>query len=378
MKQLTFFLVLIFALSACKSVDKLYQEGNYKQILSKLEGKAKKGKLDRKEKNMLVKAMNKYGEEINADVITSLAANKPSEWLKAKKQLLKLDDIIRDVQGYSQVKSADINSSKVDELVPQLNVKLYDYTINQYDAAIANYERTKDRDYAQKAYAHAEKLYDYNGDPKTIESLSLIAVDLGHRTIFVDVDGPFGDGFIFDRYFESELNFRDDVFNTFTEHRITDADYSLSIEVDIIDKDFNESSRSDRYTKRVVDYYENVVDTSSNSTTEVPVYKDIEAIVETVEIVRYVEGAYEYEVRDNRNLRRFDYGSERHRVDEREVYYTLESGDEEAVPSNIKLSNVTRWDNRDDFDELLEQLYRELVNDFNGDVNIKNKLHKSN
>jgi len=375
MKHLTFFLVLIFALSACKSVDKLYQEGNYKQILSKLEGKAKKGKLDRKEKSLLIKAMNKYGEEINSYALTSLAASKPSDWNKAKKRLFKLDDKIAEVQSYSQIKASDINSSRLDELEPQLNEKLYDYTITQYDAAIANYDRTKDRDYAQKAYAHAEKLYDYNGDPKTIESLSLIAVDLGHRTIYVDVDGPFGDMFIFDNNFERQLDFDNDLFNTFTEFRVNDSDYDLEIDVEITRRDSDESSRSDRYTKRVIDYYDNVVDTATNSTNEIPVYKDIEAIVETIEIVRYVEGEYEYELRDNRNGRRFDYGSERRRIEEREVIYVLESGDEEAVPSNIQLSNGVFRNERNSYDDMLEELYRELVNDFNSDVNIKSKLH---
>jgi len=375
MKHLTFLFVLIFALSACKSVDKLYQEGNYKQILSKLESKGKKGKLDRKEKNLLVKAMNKYAQEINADVLTSLNASKPSDWIKAKKKLFKLDDRINEVQDYSQIKSGDIDPSRVDELVPRLNEKLYDYTINEYDSAIARYEKTKDRDFARKAYAHAEKLYDYNGDPKTIESLAQVAIDLGHRTIFVDVDGPFGDGFIFDNHFERQLDFDNDLFNTFTSFGINEADYDLSIDVEVTRRDTDESRRSDRYTKRVVDYYDNVVDTATNSTNQIPVYKNIEAIVETVELVRYVEGEYEYEIRDNRNLRRFDFGSERRRVEQSEVYYTLESGDEEAVPSNIQLSQGNIFNNRDAYDDLLEELYRELVNDFNSDVNIKNKLH---
>jgi len=375
MKHLTFLFVLIFALSACKSVDKLYQEGNYKQILSKLEGKAKKGKLDRKEKTLLIRAMNKYGEEINADALTSLNASKSSDWIKAKKKLFKLDDRINEVQSYSQIKSSDIDPSRLDELVPQLNEKLYDYTINLYDAAIARYEKTKDRDFARKAYAHAKNLYDYDGDPQTIESLAQIAIDLGHRTIYVDVDGPFGDGFIFDNHFERQLDFNDDVFNTFTSFRLNEADYDLLIEVDVTRRDTDESRRSDRYTKRVIDYYDNVVDTATNATTEVPIYKNIEAIVETVELIRYVEGEYDYEVRDNRNGRRFDFGSERRRVEQSEEYYTLESGDEEAVPSNIQLTRGNVINNRDAYDDLLEELYRELVDDFNSDVNIKNKLH---
>jgi len=374
MKQLLFLSVLIFALSACKSLDKLYQEGNYKQVLSKLEGKAKKGKLDRKERSLLVRAMNKYAEEVNAEVLNSMDGPKPSEWLKAKRKMIKLDDKINDVVSYSQIRESDINPSRADELIPLLNDQLYEYSFNEYDIAIGNYIRTNDRDYAKKAYAHAQKMYDYDGDPVFVDSLAIEAVELGHRIIFLDIDGPIADGFSFRNNFEDRLDFNDDVFNTFTEFFTSDAHYDLSIDVDIDRKDFNESTRSDRHTKRVVDYYETQVDTSSNSTTEVPVYKEIAAIVQTVEVVRYVQGGFQYEIKDNRNLRRFDYDRGSHRVEQIEYYYFLESGDEEAVPSNIRLSQDNSWDDWNAYDDLIEQFYEELAYLFNNEVNIKDRL----
>ncbi len=375
MKQFTFFLVLIFAVSACKSVDKLYQEGNYKQILSKLEGKAKKGNLDRKEKGMLVKAMNKYAEEINREVLESLNSSRPSEWTKAKKKLEKLEDSFDEVNNYSQVRSDDLIPSRIDELYPQLNTKLYNFTIDEYDEDIANYDRTGNRDYAQRAYGHAGRLYNYGGDIETIELLEIQAIDLGHRVTYVDVDGPIGYGFTFKNYFERELELNNDVFNTFVEFRnLSDIDYRLSIEVDITRADTDRSTRQDRYTDKVVDYYDNVIDTSTNQTNQIPVYKDVEAVVETAEVTRYVEGEYDYDIWDIRNNRRFDYGGERHRIEDSQIVYTLISGDEDAVPSNIDLSTRS-INSRSDYEDLLKELYRVLVDDFNNDVDIKARLH---
>ena len=373
MKHFTFFLVLIFALSACKSADKLYQQGNYKQLISKLEGKAKKGNLDRKEKDMLIKAVNKYSDQINGEVLSSLATNKPSEWIKAKKKLDKLEQTIEEVNAYSQIGSSAINPSRYDELHPKLNEKLYDHTISQYDEAIANYDETGDRKFAIQAHAFCRKLEEYGGDPKFIEQLEIQAIDLAHRTILLDIDGPILYSSLFDNHFEDELDFRNDLFNTFTEFWATeDIDYKLEIDVDIRRKDSDEKRTTDRYTERVVDYYENVVDTASNSSNKVPVYKDIEAVVETVETLWYVEGEYDYEIRDANLNRRIDYGTERHRVEHTELVHTLKSGDEDAVPSNITLSRFTVSD-REAYSELIEELFNELADDFN-DLRITNKL----
>ena len=374
MKQFTFLLVFIFALSACKSVDKLYQEGNYKQIISKLEGKAKKGNLDRKEKGLLVKAANKYAQEINTEVISSMEIDKPSEWIKSKRKLEKLDEKLLEIKNYSQIREDDIDASRYEELYPQLNEKLYDYTINEYDAAIANYDKTGNRDYAVKAHAHTRKLYDYDGDPDFIKQLEIQAIDLGHRTIYVDLDGPMMYSFLFRNHFENQIDLDNDLFNTFIDFGSNvKPDYTLEIEVDITRKDTDKKTRQDRYTDRVVDYYDNVIDTSTNTTNKVPVYKDIEAIVETAEILRYVEGEYDYDIRDERTNRRFDNGRERQRVERSEVIYTLISGDEDAVPSNIDLSSYT-ISTRQDYDDLIEELFRILAEDFNDDVRIKNKL----
>lgn len=375
MKRITFFLVFIFALSACKSVDKLYQEGNYKQIISKLDGKAKKGKLDRKEKSLLIRSVNKYAEQINGEVATSLNESKPSEWIKARKKLLKLDEKLAEVNSYSQIRESDIDASRFEELYTQLNKKLYDYTVNEYDAAIANYDKTNDRDYAKKAYAHARKLYDYGGEPELVEEMELTAIDLGHRVIYVDIDGPLDYSFLFRTQFERDIDLDDDVFNTFTEFGSSmDADYRLDLEVEITNKDIYENSRTDRYTDRVVDYYDNVIDTSTNSTNQVPVYKDIEAVVETSELTLFVEGVYVYEIRDLRTNRRHDSGNERRRIENTELVHRLVSGDPDAVPSNIDLSSQV-INTRDAYDDLVEELFRVLANDFNSDANIKNKLY---
>ena len=361
-------------MSACKSVDKLYQEGNYKQLISKLDGKAKKGNLDRKEKVILIKAVNKYSEEINAEVIESLAQSNPSDWIKAKKKLDKLEETTKEAASYSQIGSSAIIPSRYNELYPKINEKLYDYTLSLYDSAIADYDSSGDRKYAMQAYSHTRKLDDYGGDPKFIEQLEIEAIDLGHRTIYLDLDGPINYSFVFRDHFERELDLDNDLFNTFIEFGDSgDPDYKLEIDVDIIRKDSDRRTRQDRYTDRVVDYYDNVVDTSTNTTNKVPVYKDIEAIVETAEILRYVEGEYDYDIWDVHFNRRLDNGSERHRVEYTELVSTLISGDEEAVPSSIDLNSFIVSD-REAFEDLLEELFEVLAEDFNDDVRLKDKL----
>ena len=372
MKQFTFLLVFIFALSACKSLDKLYEQGDYKGVLSKLDGKAKKGKLDRQERTLLLKSADKYTEEILGEIQNSLSAENPNDWIRARKQLGKLDKKLSEINDYSQIRSSEVIDSRMDELLPQLNDKLYNYSVNEYDIAIAEYEKTGDRDYAIKAYSHASKLVDYGGVPEEVAVMEDEAVKLGHRLIYVDLDGPVGKSFSFGTEFERNLDLDDDRFNTFTTFFNNDADYRLEVDVDIRWKDEDRSTSDERYTDRVVDYYEEEIDTSTNKTNKIPVYKDIEAVVERTEVLRYVEGSYSYEVYDLINNRRFDSGGRGHRVEEREVYFTLESGDEDAVPSRIELGEPNFIG--DPFDEIIEELFRVLASEFNSDANIKNKL----
>lgn len=372
MKHTSFILLLLFTLSGCKSVDKLYESGDYEQVISKLDGKAKRNSLDRRERTLLVRASNKYFETETQKAIASSNSSNFKDWKNAKQKLKRLKKDANKIYAYPQIRESELETDDIDKLIVVVDQKLFDYTIDLYHAEIADYHKTGDREYTMRAHRLVNDLDKYGADDFLMDSLYDEAVYLGHRFIAVDFDSDVFNSWEFRNEFEREIDFRNDEFHTFTERVGEETDYEIVIGAEIYDKDEDRNNSYQDYSDRVVDYYETVIDTSTNSQTEKPVYKQVNATVKTVEYVWTVEGRMEYTVYDLRHNKRFDSGSYRTRVEDRQLFHFLEDGDEEAVPSNINLDNfeIRSYD----FDELVEACFEALADEFNDRVDIKDKL----
>ena len=62
-------LILLSLIASCKSIDKLYDQQKYVEVIQKLKSKAKKKGLERNEWTMLLSASNNYLRESNDFVI---------------------------------------------------------------------------------------------------------------------------------------------------------------------------------------------------------------------------------------------------------------------------------------------------------------------
>jgi len=371
MKSLSIYLLLIFALSACKSIDKLYDTGDYEQVLSKLEGKAKRNNLDRREKSLLIKAANKYFETEQSKVLASSNSNNFKDWKNAKQKIKRLQKDADKISDYPQLRIGDVKTTKLEDLAISIDQKLFDYTMDLYDEDIAEYHLTGDRDYTIRASKLVNDLEDYGASDALMDSLYYKAVDLGHRFIAVDFDNDVFNSWEFRNNFKNEIDLRDDDFNTFTNRVGEETDYELIIAAEISDKDEDRNSTYQNYSEKVVDYYETEIDTASNNEIKSPVYKKIEARVKTVEYVWIVEGRGEYEIYDIVHNRRFDRGTFAARTQDRGFLYFLD-GDKDAVPSNIDLETFS-FPNYD-YDDLIEDCFQELAEEFDNRINIKRKL----
>lgn len=367
----SFALLVIFALSACKTADKLYDAGDYEQVLSKLEGKAKRSNLDRREKSLLIKAANKYFETEQSKVQASSNSNNFKDWKNARQKIKRLKKDEEKISNYPQLRDGDLETNGLDDLAISIDQKLFDYTFDLYDEDIDDYHNSGDRDYAIKASRHVNDLGKYGGSDFLMDSLYEETVILGHRFIAVDFDSDVFYSWEFRNEFKNEIDLRNDDFNTFTDRVDQTTDYRLIIAAEISDKDEDRDKSQRDYSEQVVDYYETEIDTATNQKIETPVYKTIEATVETVEYVWTVEGRGEYEIYDIKNKQRLDWGTFRARTEEQGFLHFLESGDEDAVPSNIDLETFSFP--RYNYDKLIEACFEELADEFNG-VNIKRKL----
>lgn len=372
MKQLSFLLLLIFAVSACKSVDKLYEAGDYEQIISKLEGKAKRNSLDRKERNMLIKAANKYFETEESKIMASTNSDNFRDWKDARqklKRLLKESDKITD---YPQVRIDEIDASGLEGLAIEVDQKLFDFTWDLYDEGIAQYNDTADREYVIRAARYVNDLGKYGASDVLMDSLYQETIVLAHRFIAVSFDSDVFNNWEFRNNFRNEINLRDDDYNTFTDRIGPETDYELVIAAEIRNTDERTDEDYQEYTEEVVDYYETEIDTSTNKEIKTPVYKTISATVKEVEYTWTVEGRWQFEIYDVKANVRFDRGSFSEAVQDQAYLYFLESGDDDAVPSSIDLETFSFP--RYDFENLIEECFEELADSFDGNIRLNSRL----
>ncbi len=374
MKQLSFAILFIFALSACKSVDKLYEAGEYQQIISKLDGKAKRNSLDRKERNMMVKAANKYFETEQAKVLTSLRSGDFKDWKDAKQKIKRLQKESDKFAEYPQLREGEIDASRLSDLATEVDQKLFDYTYDLYDEGIAEYQRTGDRIYVVRAASDAYALKKYGASQRLTDSLYYAAAQLGHRFIAVDFDRDVFNSWEFRNNFQNEVDFRDDDFNTFTSMVGPETDYRIIVAAEISDTDVYKDDSYQEFTEEIEDGYETEIDTATNKEIKIPIYKKITATVKAVEYTWVVEGRGQYEIYDVKANTRFDSGRFSAEAQDQAVFYYLEDGDEDAVPSSIDLETFGLLDPDYDIDDLVEECFSELADAFNSSIDVNRKL----
>ncbi len=365
---LSLMILIVMSFQACKSVDTLYKNGEYRKVIDRLEPKMKKEKVSRSDKTVFINAYNALLDQKTTKLATLLSSTDYQDWEKAKQTI---NDLQTDRSTYIQLKpirDVDLDSIQFNETKQTLNKKLYAYYIERYDQFLAAYHVSSIRSNLVEANKIVDKMRKVGGQENELSNMKNECFELGHRSLFVEIINEGFFDFTFDRYFKGNLSFENDEWNTFIKNK-NKAQILLVVGARIIDEDVTYRTRTETYSERIIDRYVTKIDTSTNTSYDEPVYINIEAHVEVrdynfeVEAVAYIE-AFEIETNERIFARDFEDNSS-----ENEEVYVGYSGDERAVPRHIRFENFTIQNY--DYDDLIEEVFEDLARDINygmGDV----------
>lgn len=353
-------LSIAFCLLQCKSVNNLYEEGDYEKVIKRLNSKAIKGKLDAKERGTLKKSITKY-LDAQAIAISSLSEKETSNsWDRAYDLLKELGSTQNDISRYTQFEHTSFSFINTEHWYDHFDQKYTDYLIDLFEQNISDYLSSHSRSHAMEAYAVAADLSQYARGRINIDSMKKISLDLGHRTIYYEVsDDFFG---IYMRYNRPFNNiFYNDKWNTFTRSKKETVDASIHVSVDRLDEDKYEQVSYNSFSDRVIDSYEEVRDTSGN-VERVPIYKNISAQVKTTTIDYKVRASVDITIEFHQHSHS-DYRSNFDRESSERIQYNyLESGDREALPPGMDLEAIDMYSY--DYDDLKAAVLEDIAQEF--------------
>jgi hypothetical protein len=193
MKTFFYTLVLVIAITSCKSVEKMVEKGEYDKAFSyainKLQG-------DKNKKTEYVKALEKAYFKLNSASLKEIdklnANSKPENWSKVlniykniENRQDRLDPLIPLVSENGYVASFDMKSYKDEIRVAEDNTCLFYY--NNALALLERAEKTKDKISARNAYDELKKIERYKTRYRDSEILKDNALNLGLTTIYFEI-----------------------------------------------------------------------------------------------------------------------------------------------------------------------------------------------
>ncbi len=352
-------LIISILFSNCKSVDKLYDQQKYEEVMNRLKSKAKKKGLDRSEWSMLLNASNNYLRESNDYVRRRIDSKDYSDWHDAKNRL---DETTENVADIIKVKDSFREKLDINQflgLEQQLNQKLMDHYYDKYLEEEAKYFERYDRKHLIKAYSIADELLDFNADPLMVDSLQSFCIEEGHRSIFVETNCDAFDNHLCYSRFVNRINLVDNEWNSFV-NRYNDADYHLIIGAEILNKSQNIFESIRTYNEDVVTGYE--TETDSTGTKQKEIYTQVSAQVNEIKYERIVVGRAYYDLIDVRSGRNISGNNFTH-TEQNDYYENIfVSGDQRAIPAGLIL--VCGRNDYYDFGTETEDVFQGLARSF--------------
>lgn len=367
MKKRTWFylpLALVFLLGSCASPEKLFEDGKYEKLISKYTKKGLKGDFSQRELGLFIDGFNSWSYDKEKELNGLANSTRYNHWRDGLKELKDINSIQSKVKAFPQVNEGDLRWLNLNDWDTQYKEKLYAHHLKEYNNLLARFEQEGKRRDVKEAYKEVDKLeqYAYRNIDESLEEMRQQCLELGHRNynVLIENNASFRLQSFFP-YFERELRFRSDKWNTFkVDNRNQTEAYELNIAlVDISDKkDFADNHRT--YTKEVLDYYQVETDTSGNRI-ETPVYKNVQAVVQEVQWNFGILSEANVLVIDNEKQTRIERETLAAEHADNVVLYYLVSGEVDAVPNNIRLERNRFYPNQYDFDELAANSLRDLA-----------------
>lgn len=358
MKNILSATILIVCLFSCASPQKSFKKGNYEKSFSSALKNLRKGNKDRKDKQYLNKSFNELLKKYQSDTQDLLSSDFIEDFEEAYKNgkniigTYNLADEYLDNEFAGAMENVGIENDKLlDEIVSN-----YYSLANEYMAA---YNETKDKSNAREAYRSYQKVESYDSNKYSELNQSMEdALNAGTIHVIVEVDSwELSKGWMVDQRFNDlERRTGNEFVQVYFEEDIEEPDCLLEVDFGSLDIDERSDRKRERFSERVVDYYETTTDTSGVKT-EKPVYEIIEGEVNIYEIERRYTWSARVRVKGFTNSCDFNNKTFDATISDSRIEYET-SGDERAIPNEYKKDGTDfRLSEREVAEDLIDEIY---------------------
>lgn len=168
MKNLyTYLVVMILSvLVSCNNVDRLYEKGNYEDVLKRVLKQEQKRKASKSDIQLAEKAF----EQIQSDILEQLKiadeSNSEDKWVKIYNLTSRLENIQKNIQSASPVRSQNgyeghFEFIDLNEIKQRAELEASTYFVELGDAQLEIAEKHQDKIAARKAYEYYKKAIDF-------------------------------------------------------------------------------------------------------------------------------------------------------------------------------------------------------------------------
>ena len=368
----TFLMALLLLTTACQSMQKLYEDGEYEKAHRAALQQLEKDPKDQEARDILHNSFTQLLDE-DRQQIAALRQRPQADALeralqtieKNQKRIAKMEPFVG--QEYDPIK-AEFGTAQV-----EIREDLFYRYLEKGEATLNEAIRVDNARQAQQAHGLLQRAQQYarpgSEDASRLSGLIRTAAEEGIIYYQVAIDDGFNIGLSVnvDRYF-GDL---EGLSNNFRQIEIvmmaTDGDCAIDIDFGEFESNISEEVDTENFEAQVVVDYETEED-SLGVETEIPIYGTVYAEVEIVTSRK--TGIWEVEVDVDALTNNCDHSNNRYSEEVvSEVRYYRTSGDERALPSEYRDTDRKdeHLEDEEMAEELLELFYRQICRDYFGD-----------
>ncbi len=352
------FLFLSILLIQCSSPQKLLNKGKYDKAYEAALKRLEKDKADRKDKTVLIKALN---EILKTDLAKANVQADSDDIFEAEKGYMAYVDIEEKVKAAMPyaVNEFDNSLEFVVDQKEQLRVNLKEGFLDIGFKDLEEYDRTERKVHAQDAYEMFRRGARYV-EPD-LEMRELLESTLEKATInyMVEADAFFIEFAVDGIFRDIERASRGFDRIYFERYNIEDIDCYIEIDFDDVDFGIDANDRTRSYTERIL-VERNVTIDSSGNEIDNSIYEDVSGTVTTITERKLAYLQADTDIRSySKNCELRDQRFDAELVSEIEFYQL--SGDDRAIPNEFK---NTRQEQHVRDDQMIEDLIIMIYEEF--------------
>ncbi len=365
-------LFILFQLSACQSIEDLYQAGEYEKAFKAAQRRLEQQPEEEKTLAFLEQSLEALITADQDQFAALSAQTEPAQWEGALDVVARMDDYLEQARPHIPNAFAEEQAAWWTEALA-LEEQLYYHYLEQGRSQLTQSLAQDNPTIGQQAYHNFGRAIHYQKDhfeeAEDLQDYLAQAQQAGTIYYKVAINDGFniGLGVNVERAF-MDLNSRGGLFfNVEKVFIASGGDCAIDIDFGEFETSLRETNSRQDFQERIIVDYQMQTDTSGNQF-EVPVYAEVAGAVEIVNSTKV--GSWKVNVDVSRQTSNCNILSERYRKEASSTieYYRL-SGDERAIPDHYKLPGTAQehTSDKDMAEEVLNNLVRLIYRDyFNG------------